>query len=373
MSMLKSLLDYLKSKTKFGVMSLLFVLIFLLYFWHNIVVTVNPGYAAVKFSRLFGGIITDRIYMPGTHLIFPWDRLTIYSTRIQAEDETIQALTYDGLAVNISIALRYQLIENKLPVLQKLIGSEYSNIIIKPIVTSIVRQKIGHISVESLYSHQIAQTLEDLLLIGAIQAMGKIPITINAFVVTKITLPIGVTKAIEEKLIAEQEVLKYKYIIEIAQEEAKRLNIEGVGIRHYQQLINDNMTAKFLQYEGIKASKSLAESKNAKIVIFGGGEGNLPLIMNMAETNEKMQDETNDKTIDGNAIELLPETANNKKTLPIELSPKIDNSNALPSEQEVKKDVTTDNTTQGENTSAESTYEIFMELMKRLDKVLQTP
>jgi regulator of protease activity HflC (stomatin/prohibitin superfamily) len=65
-----------------------------------------------------------------------------------------------------------------------------------------------------------------------------------------------------------------------AKSEAERLEIEGEGIRKYQQLIQAGLTDNFLRLKGIQATQTLAESSNSKIVVFGTpGTSGLPLVL----------------------------------------------------------------------------------------------
>ncbi|MFV0349545.1 MAG: prohibitin family protein [Halodesulfovibrio sp.] len=250
----------------------------LAFLWPSIVITVRPGELGVLYSRFFGGTQLDRTYNEGLHIIQPWDLLYIYDVRIQEETQNIDVLTVDGLTINVQVSLRFQIIRDRLPKLHQDIGPNYRNKIIIPIMNSAVRQTIGSYRPDDLYS-TARQELQDQMLVDAVEEMGRIPILIHGFVVKSITLPEVLRKAIEDKLVAEQNYLRYNYLLLEAKQEAKRKAIEGEGIQIYQNLVNRNMTPNFLRYEGIKATKELAASPNAKVVVVGGKDG-LPLILN---------------------------------------------------------------------------------------------
>lgn len=202
----------------------------------------------------------------------------VYDVRVQEETQNIDVLTVDGLPINVQVSLRYQLIRDRLPTLHQNIGPTFRTKIVIPIMTSAVRQTISNYRPNDLYS-TARQELQDQMLVDAIEEMGRIPIMIHGFVVKSITLPDVLRKAIEDKLVAEQNYLRYNYLLLEATQEAKRKAIEGQGIQLYQELVNRNMTQDFLRYEGIKATRDLAASSNAKIVVVGGRDG-LPLILN---------------------------------------------------------------------------------------------
>lgn len=250
----------------------------LVFLWPSIVITVRPGELGVLYSRFFGGTVLDRTYNEGLHIIQPWDILYIYDVRIQEETQNIDVLTVDGLTINVEVSLRYQIIQDRLPTLHQNIGPKYRDKIVIPIMNSAVRQTIGSYRPNDLYS-TARQELQDQMLVDSIEEMGRIPILIQGFVVKSITLPEVLRKAIEDKLVAEQNYLRYNYLLLEANQEAKRKVIEGQGIQFYQALVNKHMTSNYLRYEGIKATRELAASPNAKIVVVGGKDG-LPLILN---------------------------------------------------------------------------------------------
>lgn len=260
-----------------------FFVLLLVFMWPRIFVSVHPGELGVLYSRLFGGTVLDRTYQEGLHFIPPWNILFIYDVRIQEDTQFIEVLTLDGLTVTVQASLRYQIVRDRLPVLHQQIGSEYKRKIILPIMTSAVRQTIGSYRPDALYS-TAREELQDKMLVDATEEMGRIPILIHGFVVKEIVLPDLLRNSIVDKLVAEQQYLRYHYLLLEAKEEAKRKAIQGQAIRYYQSLVNENMTESFLRYEGIQATARLAASENAKVVVVGSGKDGLPIILNTQDT-----------------------------------------------------------------------------------------
>ena len=250
----------------------------LLFLWPSIVISIKPGELGVLYARFRGGTQLQHTYEEGIHFIQPWNIMYIYDVRVQEETQNIDVLTVDGLTINVQISLRFQIIRDRLPNLHQEIGPNYRDKVVIPIMNSAVRQTIGSYRPDDLYS-TARQELQDQMLVDAVEEMGRIPVLIQGFVVKSITLPEVLREAIERKLIAEQDYLRYKYILLEAQQEARRKTIEGDGIKAYQMLVNENMTQNFLRYEGIQATKELATSPNAKVVVIGGKDG-LPVILN---------------------------------------------------------------------------------------------
>lgn len=260
------------------IISLFLALFILLFLWPYIAVSIKPGMAGVHYSRLFGGTDNDHVYREGIHFIAPWDIMYLYDTRIQEYDETFHMLSRDGLTIEISASIRYQVIPERLPELHRTIGPDYRRIIISPIFTSSIRESIGRYRPEELYT-TARQEVQDNALIHAVNDVNRLPLFINSIVIKRISLPEKINQAIEDKLTEEQATLRYQYTLKKTYQEVKRMALEAEGVRLYQQAVNEGLTDNFLRYEGILATRELAASANAKMVIVGGRDG-MPLILN---------------------------------------------------------------------------------------------
>jgi regulator of protease activity HflC (stomatin/prohibitin superfamily) len=276
----------------------------ILFLWPSIVISIKPGELGVLYARFRGGTQLQHTYEEGIHFIQPWNIMYIYDVRVQEETQNIDVLTVDGLTINVQISLRFQIIRDRLPALHQEIGPRYRDKVVLPIMNSAVRQTIGSYRPDDLYS-TARQELQDQMLVDAVEEMGRIPILIQGFVVKTITLPEVLRDSIERKLVAEQSYLRYKYILLEEQQEARRKIIEAEGIKAYQMLVNEHMTQNFLRYQGIQATKDLASSPNAKVVVIGGKDG-LPVILNAdsptgAAASDASPDKSPDKSADKSA------------------------------------------------------------------------
>lgn len=254
------------------------VTLVVIFLWPSVVISIRSGELGVLYSRFGGGTVLEKAYGEGLHIIFPWDIMYIYDVRMQEETQRIDVITGDGLTLSTQISLRFQIIRDALPVLHQQIGPNYREKIIIPIMNAAVRQAVGNYKPEDLY-YSARRELQEQMFAEAVAEIRQIPIRIDGFAVKSITLPGMLRDAIELKVIAKQNFMRYRYLLLTEQQEAKRKTIEGEGIQAYQNLVNKNMTPDYLRFEGIKATKELAASPNAKIVVVGGKDG-LPIILN---------------------------------------------------------------------------------------------
>ena len=93
-----------------------------------------------------------------------------------------------------------------------------------------------------------------------------------------VKLPDRLQASIQEKLSAEQQAAQMQFVLLKEQREAERKKIEGEGIAQFQKIVTEGISDNLLKWKGIEATKELALSPNAKIVIIGGKDG-LPVIL----------------------------------------------------------------------------------------------
>jgi regulator of protease activity HflC (stomatin/prohibitin superfamily) len=84
---------------------------------------------------------------------------------------------------------------------------------------------------------------------------------------------------VEAKLAADQQAQQMEFVLKKEQREAERKRIEAQGIADFQRIVTAGITPGLLTWKGIEATKALAESPNAKVIIAGGRNG-LPIILN---------------------------------------------------------------------------------------------
>ena len=90
---------------------------------------------------------------------------------------------------------------------------------------------------------------------------------IEAVLMKSISLPVGLSRAIEDRLAAEQDAMRMKFVLEQEQSEAERKMIEAKGQRDANAILNEQLSEKILRLRAIEAFLMLAESPNSKIII----------------------------------------------------------------------------------------------------------
>jgi len=265
------------------VITTLMFLIVLAFFWSNIVISIRSGEEGVLWSRLFGTMV-ERIYLEGTHLVLPWNVMTIYNVRYQHVDRRFLVLSRDGLEITVDVTIRFKPMDKQVPKLHQLVGPTYVDTIVSPEVNTAVRTVIGRFRPDELYAAAVDEIQADIVNLARREVRNRY-VDIDKVLLRVIVLPPTVANAIQRKLEQEQLSLEMQYRLSRERQEADRKRIESEGIRDYQNTVRASLTPELLQFKGIEATLDLAKSTNAKVVIIGsGGRGGLPLILNADAT-----------------------------------------------------------------------------------------
>jgi regulator of protease activity HflC (stomatin/prohibitin superfamily) len=238
-------------------------------------VVIPAGYVGVR--DLFGNV-SDRPLSAGLHLINPLARVHKMSVRTQEIKESANVPSKEGLVLQLEASLLYSLKPEKAAEVYRTIGPVFEEVVVLPQlrstirgVTSVYEAKALYTSERELISSEIKKLLAPLL-----ETRG---ITMENVLLRNIALPPVLGAAIEKKLEAEQQSEQMKFVLEKERREADRKRIEAQGIADFQAIVTRGLNDSFLRWKGIEATKDLANSPNAKIVVIGSGKDGLPIIL----------------------------------------------------------------------------------------------
>lgn len=260
---------------RFGIFLGTLVLSFLLImFWDMLVVPLRAGQQGIYWSRFFGGT-KNYILLDGTHLKLPWDEITIYETRISAVAGKVPMLSRDGMQIDVEWVARYQPDPMRVPELHRILGPNYREKIVVPDIISALRQIIGNLTAEDIYTHDEKEMLT-LVEKRVKPQLAHYPILVDSVKITRLDLPVDMAKGIVTKLLHKQEMLSYDYRLKSEESEAALKSIEARGIREFQKVSGISL----LRWKALAATTEIAKSTNSKIIIMGTGEKGLPVLLN---------------------------------------------------------------------------------------------
>lgn len=254
------------------------VLVVLILFGSSMFVTIQPGERGVIFRPFSQGLDKEHIYIPGFHVVAPWNDLIVYDVKEQQREETMDVLDKNGLSLNVDVSVRFNPVYERIGFLHEVFGKRYIEQLIIPEVRSSVRQVAGRYTAEEIYSTKRSE-VESSIITETKEILQQNNIDMRALLIRSINLPDQIRIAIENKLKQEQEALAYQFRLSRETAEAERKRIEAEGIAAFNKIINSSLTDQILKQRGIEATIDLAKSANAKVVVVGSGKDGLPLIL----------------------------------------------------------------------------------------------
>jgi regulator of protease activity HflC (stomatin/prohibitin superfamily) len=239
--------------------------------------SIGAGERGVKFDYFKGTDLT-RSYAEGFHVYWPWESITSYNVRYVAGREEIEALSSNGASIGLELTVRHRPTIESLAELHQTYGAGYYEELLQPVIRGAARGVVGRYTPEELYSTRRAE-LETQMASAIIARIGHDLIDIEGVDIRDVRLPDQVRRAIEEKLQEEQRVQRAGLEVQRAEQEANRKRVEAQGDADRARIITESLSPSFLRFQGIQATRELAESNNAKVVVIGSGADGLPLIL----------------------------------------------------------------------------------------------
>ncbi|WP_289042213.1 prohibitin family protein [uncultured Zobellia sp.] len=257
----------------------IFAFIFIIILISKSAVTIGSGEAGVLYKTFGGGVVTDEAPLgEGFHIVAPWNKVFIYEVRQQEVLEKMNVLSSNGLDIKLEASAWFEPIRSDLGKLHQEKGEAYVQRVLLPTIRSAARSVVGRYTPEQLYSSK-RDAIQQEIFDETQKIVSGQYIQLNEILVRDVTLPPTIKDAIERKLKQEQESLEYEFRLVTAQKEAEKVTIEAQGKADANRILSASLTDKILQDKGIDATLELSKSPNAKVIVVGGGESGLPLIL----------------------------------------------------------------------------------------------
>jgi regulator of protease activity HflC (stomatin/prohibitin superfamily) len=248
------------------------------------VVQVEPGQVGVQ--KLFGKV-NKNILESGLNIINPMMQVVLFDVRTEnytmsgvtdegtkQGDDAIRVLSADGLEVIVDLTVLYKVIPSEAPRLLQEVGTDYRNVLVRPICRTKIRDNAVYYDAVALYSTKRDEFQSRIF--STIETNFKDRgLMLEQLLVRNITLPASVKATIESKINAEQDAQKMTFVLQKERQEAERKRVEAQGIADYQKILSTGLSDRLLQYEMIKA---ISASPNAKLIFMTNGK-NLPILV----------------------------------------------------------------------------------------------
>lgn len=259
-----------------GMLWKIFLFLAILFFLLSGITIIPAGYVGVVD---FVGYVSPTPLPSGPHIVNPFARIIKMNIKTQEIKEDLNVPSQEGLTVTLEVSTIYHLDPMKAPDMYRTVGLGYVPTLLEPNIRASVRDVTASYNAQALYSPargQLSKEIQERIML----AVGNRGIIIEEVPLRKLVLPQQLQDAISAKLTAEQQSQQMQFVLQKEEQEADRKRIEAKGIADFQQTVMKGIDRNFLVWKAIDASKELASAPNTKIVVFGGSEKSMPLIIN---------------------------------------------------------------------------------------------
>jgi len=251
------------------------------------IVIVAPGEAGVVV--LLGKVRTVALGN-GLHLINPLARVFKMSVRTEeytmsgaaAEgrvrgDDSIEALTSEGLNVRLDLTAWFRLIEKEAPTVYQTIGPNYEAKIVRPALKTAIRDAVVKYTAAGIYTEKRTEVVADIEAILSRLTAGR-GIVVEKILLRNVILPKRLMDAIDIKLAAEQEAQQMEFVLMKEMKEKERKIVEAEGVKKSNQIIASGLTERYLKWYRIDMMRELIGSPNNTIIFIPEDMKTSPII-----------------------------------------------------------------------------------------------
>lgn len=175
----------------------------------------------------------------------------------------------EGLTIRSEMSILYRIEKKKVMDLLRQVGTNYEADLISPVFRSALADVSARFMAKDMHTGERA-VIEKEVREQMMKVLDDKGVIIEAVLMKRIVLPESLSRAIEDKLAAEQEAQRMRFVLQREQQEAERRRIEASGIRDAQKILNEGLTKEVLQFRALETFRELSESPNSKVIFFNG-------------------------------------------------------------------------------------------------------
>ena len=240
---------------------------------------IRPGEVGVTQDL---GRLGSQIHEPGSVIINPFTtKMVKIPTRTMNLEVKLNLPSKEGLNVNSVISILYNIDKSKAREIIENVGPGYEEILILSVFRSSASDICAQFYAKDMHSGNRA-VIEEKIKKSMEKVLADYGFNVEAVLLKSINLPPGLYRAIEEKLEAEQEAQRMKFVLQRKKLEAERKKIEASGIRDAHLILAEGMNPLVIQWRSLDVLNEFANSKNSKLIIT---DGTTPVLIN-AESEE---------------------------------------------------------------------------------------
>jgi len=240
---------------------------------------IPPGQAGVVV--LFGKV-QENVLPSGLHFVNPLASVEEMEVRTRnytmsnvadegqmKGDDSIQVITSDGLTVKLDCTILYSLQLSEVPKIYQQIGLDVEGKILRGEIRTSLRDAAANLQATELYTTK-RQSFVDQVTRTLTASFEKRGVNMEQVLLRNVLLPDQITKAINDKIAADQEAKKMEFVLLKEKQEAERKRIEAEGQAKAQQIVSASLTPQIIEYQRIQALRAIGEKGNLIITPMGG-------------------------------------------------------------------------------------------------------
>lgn len=246
-----------------SVIKYIFLILVALFLFRSTLIFIPAGHVGVVYDM--GRGVLQSPMKEGLNFAIPiWQRVTLMDTRLQEytmsmaldegalrRDDSLDAPTSDGQQVKVDATVIFRIDPNKAPELFRTIGVDYVDKLIRPYSRSQIRMVISRYTAPAIYSEK-RQEAETTMTQELADLLKSKDLIIDKILLRTVVFSPEYSKAIEDKVIAEQKVKQAEFEVKVASQQAQAKVAEAKGLAEAQALQKASLTQEFLQLEAIK-------------------------------------------------------------------------------------------------------------------------
>lgn len=249
------------------------------------------------------GRLNDKVYTSGVTFYNPFvSKMIRVPLRTVNLEINVGLPSKEGLTVQSEISILYKIKSSEAHNILKYTGLNYQGVLILPVFRSASADVCSQFDAKDMHSAKRAQ-IEEKIKERMMEVLAPKGFVIEAVLLKSIVLPTGLSKAIEEKLQAEQDAQRMEFLKDREKLEADRKILQAEGDKQSKiiaaegqkrifeleaegkanairteaeaqakanQMLENSITGQILKYKQIEAFKSLSTSPNSKVIITDG-------------------------------------------------------------------------------------------------------
>ena len=225
--------------------------------------TVDAGHRGVLLR--FGRVADTRL--EGLNVKLPLiDKVVRMSVQTQLYSVDATAASKDLQDVNTSIGLNYRLDATQVGEVYRTLGVSYIDRIAAPAVQEVVKAVTARYNAEDLILRR--EQVKDAIAVELTERLASRGIIAEIVNITNFQFGVDFTKAIEAKVVAQQNILKAQYELEMVTIQAQQILVKAQAQDEANIILSKNLTPQLLQYILIDRL-----GEDIKIMIVPSGQG----------------------------------------------------------------------------------------------------